>query len=520
MKTRQKPNHPRSEQLRLYQATFEMAPVAIAHVGLDGRWLRFNDALMAMTGYSREELQRRTFSDITHPEDIQNDWAKAKRLLAGEIPRYSMEKRYLRKGGEPVWARLSVSLVRNESGAPLFFIAVIEDIQAQKEAEVALRRRELWLAEQGRLLELSYDAIFVRDTHNRINFWNCGAHELYGWAAEDALGQDPHQLLHTEFPQPLESIHRQLEQTGRWEGELVHTRRDGARVVVTSRWAREVETGRVLEINRDITERKRATEALVRSKEDLERQVQDRTATLRETVSELEHFSYTLSHDMRAPLRAMQALSAILLEEASAHLGPEHQDYLQRIGAAARRMDNLITDALQYSLVLRGKYEVEPVDPSALLREMIGSYPQFQPPAVAIEFAPDMPPVLASRAGLTQCFSNLLANAAKFVTPGTKPRIRIWAEPVEAPSRRTPKLKSNAKFMRIWIEDNGIGIAQEHQVKIWDMFQRLNRDYEGTGIGLALVRKAVERMGGRVGVESEAGRGSRFWLELRQAHDA
>ncbi len=403
-------------------------------------------------------------------------------------------------------------------------VELVQHLQVQKQSDPVFQHRDNGLDDAGRLLELSYDAIFVRDANNRISFWNRGAQELYGWGPEEALGRNPHELLKTVFPEPLETINRKLAEAGRWEGELLHSRNDNSQVVVTSRWVLDAESRqhgpRVLEINRDITERKQAVEALMRVKQQLEAQVRERTATLRDTVSELEHFSYTLSHDMRAPLRAMHAFTGILLDEAQAQLAPEHQDYLQRIAAAAHRMDNLITDALQYSLVLRGKYELEPVDVSSLLREMLDSYPQFQRPAALIELVDPIPPVLASRAGLTQCFSNLLANAVKFVAPGVVPQVRIWAE--EIPNRQILPLTPHAshaadRWVRIWMQDNGIGIPGEYQEKIWEMFQRLHREYEGTGIGLPLVRKAAQRMGGSAGVESEPGQGSRFWLELRKA---
>ena len=141
---------------------------------------------------------------------------------------------------------------------------------------------------------------------------------------------------------------------------------------------------------------------------------------------------------------------------------------------------------------------------SGLLKGMVESYPQYQQWASSISIAPNLPAVLATEAGLTQCFSNLLNNALKFVLPGTTPEIKIWAE-------------DKGEWVRFWVQDNGIGISAEYREKIFDMFQRVSGSYEGTGIGLALVRKAVQRMNGTVGVESEPGKGARFWLELKKA---
>ncbi len=260
----------------------------------------------------------------------------------------------------------------------------------------------------------------------------------------------------------------------------------------------------------DFTEHKQMEEALFKAKTELERhakeleeRVAERTAKLQEMVGELKHFSYTITHDMRAPLRAMQGLGAILLEECADCLHPERGDFIRRIVGSASRMDSLITDALNYSKVVRQELELGPVNAGALLRGMVESYPQFQRPRADICIEGDIPLVLANEAGLTQCFSNLLGNAVKFVHPDRVPKVRVWAE-------------GRGDQVRLWFEDNGIGIAKEHQDQIFLMFQRLSKSYEGTGIGLALVRKTVERMAGKTGVESEPGQGSRFWIELKR----
>jgi PAS domain S-box-containing protein len=251
----------------------------------------------------------------------------------------------------------------------------------------------------------------------------------------------------------------------------------------------------------EITERKEAERKLRDLAAALEEKVQQRTTKLRETIQELEGFSYSITHDLRAPLRAMQGFSNILIEDHSKALDQNGKDLLRRIGVAAVRMDKLVSDVLVYSQVLRMDLKVEPVDVDALLRGMLETYPNLQPPTVDIVIEGTLPAAIGNEAALTQCFSNLLSNAIKFVAAGVKPSVNISAE------RRNRKI-------RFWIADNGIGIDPLYRQAIFGMFQRLSSRYEGTGIGLTLVRKAAERMGGSVGVESELGRGSRFWLEL------
>jgi signal transduction histidine kinase len=162
----------------------------------------------------------------------------------------------------------------------------------------------------------------------------------------------------------------------------------------------------------------------------------------------------------------------------------------------------LITDALNYSKAVRSELPLAPVDVGRLLRGMVDTYPELQGARRGIHVDRDLPLVMGNEAGLTQCFSNLLGNAVKFVKHGHSPEIRVRAEQSDG-------------WVRLWVEDNGIGIPKRALPKVFDMFARGASPQAGTGIGLALVRKVVDRMGGRVGVESKEGQGSRFWVELR-----
>ncbi|PWU20805.1 MAG: hypothetical protein C5B50_03145 [Verrucomicrobia bacterium] len=227
------------------------------------------------------------------------------------------------------------------------------------------------------------------------------------------------------------------------------------------------------------------------------------SAKLQEVVGELEHFSYTITHDMRAPLRAMKGFGELLQRHYQDRVDGEGLDFIRRIIESAGRMDNLITDALNYTRVLRQQMDLKPVNAAGVLRSIVESYPQFQPPRAEVRIENDFPLVLANEAGMTQCFSNILGNAVKFVEPNKLPRVHVWAE-------------TRDHAVRFWFEDNGIGIPKRYHDLIFVMFQRLSKGYEGTGIGLALVRKTVERMKGKVGVESEVGQGSRFWIELQR----
>ncbi|HSU54287.1 MAG TPA: ATP-binding protein [Candidatus Dormibacteraeota bacterium] len=241
---------------------------------------------------------------------------------------------------------------------------------------------------------------------------------------------------------------------------------------------------------------------------ELEQTIADRTARLRETIAQLEAFSYSISHDMRGPLRAMQQYSKILFEDFEHELKPEAAEYLSRIMRGAHRLDRLIQDVLTYSRAARVAMPIVPVDLDKLVRDIVQQYPAFQPPTADVQVTGPLPKVLGNEASLTQCISNLLANAVKFVKKGETAKVRVF-----------PGYQNGS--VQICFEDNGIGIAPENQQRIFNIFERIHhdREYEGTGIGLSIVKKTVERMGGDVGVQSEVGRGSTFWIKLQPAKE-
>ena len=200
----------------------------------------------------------------------------------------------------------------------------------------------------------------------------------------------------------------------------------------------------------------------------------------------------------------MQSFAQILAEECGDRIGPEGKDYIRRIIGASDRMDRLIQDVLTYSRVTRTEVDLLPVDVEGLLDGIHETYPQFQPPQARIEIRRPIARAVGNEASLTQCLANLIGNAIKFVAPGVTPHVEIWSE-------------VHGDRVRLYVRDNGIGIEPDAHEKIFHIFYQLDRTYPGTGIGLAVVRKAAERMGGRIGLESTPGRGSTFHLDLPKA---
>jgi len=250
-------------------------------------------------------------------------------------------------------------------------------------------------------------------------------------------------------------------------------------------------------------ELRRAQQQLGHYAEQLENEVDARTASLREAMTQLEEFSYSVSHDLRSPLRAISGYNNALREDCGTDLPPMAQQYLEKIGRNAERMEHLVNDILTFSRVARADLQLRPISLQEFVEDTRDQNPSMQEPAA--EMSIDTPhKVMADEAPLGQAISNLLANAVKFVTPGAKPVVRVRSE-------------QNNDRVRIWVEDFGIGIAQQYRQQLFGMFQRLpaKKNYDGTGIGLAIVRKAVERMGGSVGMEPNEPHGCRFWIELK-----
>ena len=494
------------------------------------------------------------------------------------------------------------------------FTVILRDITERKRAEEILRER-------AALLELAHDSIMVREMDGTILFWNRGATEMYGYSPVEAIGKVSHDLLRTVFPQPLAEIKADLMRAGRWEGELRHTCRDGTVIVVASRWALQRENGRsprVMEINNDITQRKRAEEALRQSLERLERvlevetvgvmfwdlntgcmvdandaflklmgysrsQVEARELTwqnltppeymdvsraevekflatgrvgpyekeyfrkdgtrrwllfagsslgnnqcvefcvdiserkkaeealeqraqeLARSNADLAQFAYVASHDLKEPLRAVSGCVGLLKGHYEGKLDEQSGEYMTHIVDGAARMETLIDGLLAYSRVGTRGGELQPVEGAKALGTALQNLAAAIEESGAVVTCDALPTVRGDAQQLGSLFQNLIGNALKFRREAP-PRIHVSAE-------------RNGTHWRFSVRDNGIGIAPQYFERIFGVFQRLHtrREYPGTGIGLALCKKIVERHGGRIWVESVPGEGATFYFGLLDA---
>jgi PAS domain S-box-containing protein len=368
-----------------------------------------------------------------------------------------------------------------------------------------------------RLFEAARDGILILDPDTRkITDANPFMSELLGYPHNELLGKELWEIGLLKDEEANRGAFRELQQNHyiRYE-DLPLQSKTGKHHEVEFVSNLYDEDGRmVIQCNiRDITERKESEEALVNAKNEigrhaahLEQIVTERTTQLRETIGELEGFSYSVSHDMRAPLRAMQSFAQYLVDEYGKKLDAKGINYLHQIMRSAVRLDHLIQDVLSYTKILHSPLPMESVNLDRLVRDMIETCPNGQPIKPEIKVKGKLPKVMGNEALMMQCVSNLLSNGTKFVSPGTTPRLEISAEAREE------------SMIRVWFKDNGIGIAPEDHARIFRLFERVHpeNEFEGTGIGLTIVRKATERMGAQVGFESELGKGTQFWMQFKK----
>jgi PAS domain S-box-containing protein len=365
------------------------------------------------------------------------------------------------------------------------------------------------------IVQFSEEAIISKDLNGIVTSWNPGAERLFGYSAQEAIGRPINVIVPPNRLEEETNILERIRHGARFEQyETVRQCKDGVLLDISLTVSPlQNERGKVVgasQIARDITARKRTEEALRRAQAELqehaatlEKAVAERTADLRATNEQLETFIYSIAHDLRAPLRSMTGYAELLLEDYGATLDPAGQKMLKRIQGASEFMDKLLMDLLTYGRAASaqmelGRVEIQKAWETALFQCAV----QIEESKAAIETMSPLPQVRADEVNLGQILANLLNNALKFVPPGVQPRIRFRAEPLET-------------RVRLWLEDNGIGIPVDQQGRVFRVFERLHGSrYAGTGIGLSIVRKGVERMGGHVGVESEPGKGSRFWVEL------
>ena len=472
-----------------FRTAFENAPIGMALIGPDRRFVRVNAAGCGMLGYTEEELRSKTIPEFTHPEDIELDVALAARAAAGERDRYEMEKRYLHKDGRIVWAHLSVSVVRDETGAPLYFISQIQDITERKEAEAELVATHQHTRE---VLERITDGFYAIDREWCFTYLNDAAERILQRSRDELLGRNIWEEFAPAVQTPVYDTYQQAMAEGRTTGgEFFYPPLAGWYEV------RAYPSSNGLSVFfHDITHRKRVDE-------ELRSALTAAHAANRAT----RQFLTMMSHELRTPMQAVMGYAELLLAGPEGSLTPEQTEDVQTIRRGATRLVHLVTQMLDLSRLEAGQIELqaEPVALAPIIEEVrrdMTSQAAAKGLALISALPAELPPVLGDEMGVHLILLNLVSNAVKFTEEG---EVRISAQATDGE-------------VAITVRDTGIGIAAEVLPHIFEEFRQaeggMTRRYEGAGLGLTIARLFAELMGGRITVESQLGHGSTFTLRL------
>ncbi|MGH6638128.1 MAG: PAS domain S-box protein, partial [Polaromonas sp.] len=408
-----------------------------------------------------------------------------------------------------------VKLLQELADNLVFGIGSLRARLERRRSQEAARQAAAKLREQASLLDRAQDACMVRNLDRTIRFWNKGAERLYGWTAEEVLGKTMDELMYRSPQVLITAMNQTLANDGDWTGELEQVARDGSTVYIEARWTvvrdEQGQANGVLGINTDIRERKRAREEILRLNASLEERVKQRTAQLEFANKQLEAFSYSVSHDLRSPLSAIDGFSD-LLEKTVAKMASGSQversrHYLARIRAGISQMGELIDAMLSLAQVSRSSLHWEQVDLSALAEALLNSHQEREPGrATRLQVEPGLHAQGDARL-LHQVLDNLLGNAWKFSTGQARTEITVGHE------------QGSAGETVYFVRDNGAGFDMACAEKLFGAFQRLHSqsEFPGTGIGLATVQRIIARHGGRVWGESAPGRGATFYFTLGTA---
>ena len=480
-----------------FRSMFESASIGMAQCDPQtGQWLRVNQKMCQITGYSSEEMLKMHVRDITHPDDREKDTGEFQRVVCGESPSYRMEKRYVRKDGKEVWVNVNMTVIRNADDTPVRTMATIEDISGRKRAEE--QRKTLLTA-----VEQSANTIVITDRSGTIEYVNPAFEKNTGYAVAEAIGQNPRILKSGEQDA---GFYRDLWATivsGKtWQGEMLNKRKDG-----TPYWESVTispvsdDMGEILHfiaIKENITERKAMQAALSEALYHAE-----------EGSRAKSEFLAIMSHELRTPLNGVLGFSELLTDTP---LDEEQKSCVETISNSGNHLLAIVNDILDFSSIEKGAMAIH-VEPFACSGLMKSSEQAVQKSAMDKGLAfrtvidPDVPEQIhGNEQRIRQILINLLGNGVKFTSKGS---VTLRVATVKMEGRQ---------FLDFSVEDSGIGMSPETIGILFNPFtqadMKRNRTFGGTGLGLAISQRLAEAMGGKITVISTLGKGSTFTFRL------
>jgi PAS domain S-box-containing protein len=471
-----------------------------------GRITYVNDKFCAISKYARKELlgqDHRIINSGYHPSEfIQDLWMT---ITQGKVWKGEIKNRA--KDGSFYWVDTTIVPFLGENGKPRQYVAIRADITERKRIEEELRASLKQVGDLETALD-EHAIVAITDPRGRITYVNDKFCAISKYAREELLGQD-HRIINSGYhpSEFIQDLWTTITQGKAWKGEIKNRAKDGSFYWVDTTIVPFLgENGKprqYVAIRADITERKQAEEQIRRLNMELEQRVAQRTAELEVANKELEAFSYSVSHDLRAPLRAVDGFSQAVLEDCGSQLPPEGLRQLKTIREGAQKMGVLIDDLLAFSRLSRAPLNKRQVDTGILVRSVLDDLLSQREARIIDLRMGELPSCSGDPALLRQVWINLLSNALKYTRKREAAVIEIGCE---------AKPEGSVFFVR----DNGTGFDMRYANKLFGVFQRLHRveDYEGTGVGLAIVQRVIHRHSGRIWAEAAPDRGATFYFTL------
>ncbi|MCX5976086.1 MAG: PAS domain S-box protein [Coprothermobacterota bacterium] len=490
-----------------YRLIVENSRDVIFSLNPKGEFIYVSPSMGAVLGYSQTELIGRDFNSLIHPEDLPAVQGALRRYLEEGLQTAGTEYRVRHASGEWRWHMTKGNVVRNESGDFINFTGLARDITDRKLAEETLRQSSERLA---LATAAGGVGIWDLDVVNNELIWDDQMFRLYGIAPDNFSGAYETWKARVH-PEDVERGDAEVQMALRGEKEFDTEFRvvwpNGAIRHIRARASVHRDAAgqptKLIGTNYDITERKQAEEAIRKLNAELEQRVKERTAELEDAVKELEAFSYSVSHDLRSPLRAIDGFSRLLLTATAGHLDGEQERLLQVIRSSAQQMGQLIEDLLMFSRLGRQELRISKVDMEKPAHSVFAELCTANPGRPLELVMNSLPPALGDPAMLRQVWFNLLSNAVKFTRGRDPARIEIGSQ-------------SEGGMNRYSVKDNGVGFDMHYADKLFGVFQRLHstREFEGTGVGLAIVQRVIHRLGGEVQADGTVGEGATFAFTL------